>query len=96
MKTDDIRTRIARLRGARLADTPSPNTGDTSLLARATRLSLDLIGPVLVGAFLGGMGDRALSTFPLLLIIGFFLGMAAGFWNLYKFLQADAARHKKP
>lgn len=95
MTPDEIRARLARLRGHNAQKTPPTSARETTLLARAVRLSLDMIGPVIVGAFLGGMVDRWSHTFPLFLIIGFFLGMAAGFLNLYKFLKLDLKSSQK-
>ena len=51
------------------------------------RLSADFISPMIVGIFLGFWLDRWSATTPLFLLIFFFLGILAGFWNLYRMAQ---------
>ncbi len=80
--------------------TPPPSTskegaaskeGSTSRESPAAltgmRLSVDFISPIIVGIFMGFWLDRWLSTTPLFLLILFFLGILAGFWNLYRMAQ---------
>ena len=52
--------------------------GDASALARALRLSAELVGGVLFGAGLGWLVDYALGTSPLGLIVLLLLGFAGG------------------
>ena len=48
-------------------------------------LAFSLIFPLFLGLFLGSCYDRAHSSkFPIGTIIGGFLGMASGMYNLYK------------
>lgn len=58
--------------------TPVPSSGDPSALARALRLSAELVGGVIVGAGLGWMVDRLLGTSPWGLIVLLLLGFAGG------------------
>lgn len=39
---------------------------------------------IVVGVFLGLTADNAMGTAPLFLIVGLFLGGAAGMWNLFR------------
>jgi ATP synthase protein I len=48
------------------------------------RVTSELVAGVLVGGFLGWWIDRWLGTKPFGMLILLFLGMIAGFWNVYK------------
>ncbi|MEN8721362.1 MAG: AtpZ/AtpI family protein [Alphaproteobacteria bacterium] len=50
----------------------------------AMRLSTDLVAAVLVGGFIGWMLDDWLGTKPVLLLIFFPLGVAAGIVNVFR------------
>jgi F0F1-type ATP synthase assembly protein I len=53
-------------------------------------LGFELVLPTLFGAFIGYYIDQRIGTFPVALIIGLFIGAAAGFWNVArKFLSED-------
>lgn len=49
-----------------------------------TRISVELVSGVLLGAFLGFHIDKWLDTSPIFFIICFFFGVAAGILNIYK------------
>ena len=51
------------------------------------RLTADFLSPIVLGIFLGFWLDRWSGTTPLFLLLLFFLGVAAGFWNLYRMAQ---------
>ena len=46
---------------------------------------------MLVGAFVGWWLDRWFHTKPAMLLICFFLGLAAGFLNLWRAIQREQA-----
>ena len=48
------------------------------------RLTADFLSPIVVGIFLGFWLDRWSGATPLFLLLLFFLGVLAGFWNLYR------------
>jgi len=50
-------------------------------------IGLHLVSGVIVGVFLGYFLDKYFGTSPWLTIIFFFLGIAAGFRNMYKDVQ---------
>ncbi len=50
----------------------------------AFRSSIDMVSGVVVGASFGYFGDQHWSYAPLGILIGFFLGTAAGFLNVYR------------
>ncbi len=53
-------------------------------MARALRLSSELVAGVLVGAVIGWGIDRLLSTSPFGLIVFFLLGFVAGIVNVVR------------
>ncbi|WP_257348085.1 AtpZ/AtpI family protein [Pseudalkalibacillus decolorationis] len=46
-----------------------------------------LVGSILVGIFGGMWLDRTIGTAPLFLIIGLFIGLAAGVYGMIKLIQ---------
>ena len=50
---------------------------------------------ILLGLLGGWWADGKLSTFPLFLMLGTFLGAGAGFYNLYRVLMADEEARKE-
>ena len=74
-----------RLKKARGRDGPTPTTeGSRSSIGMALRLSFDVVAAVVVGAGIGWFLDNWLGTTPLLFIVFFFLGAAAGFFNVIR------------
>ncbi|MBG0798704.1 AtpZ/AtpI family protein [Methylocystis sp. L43] len=61
---------------------------------RAMRVGLnafsEFVGAVLVSAFIGWQADQWLGTTPWLLIVMLGLGVAAGFWNVYRVAKPKA------
>lgn len=70
------------------ADATAPQaTIPKGSLALAGRASSELVAGLIVGAGSGWMLDRWLDTSPLLLVIMFFIGAAAGMLNLWRALS---------
>lgn len=69
--------------------------GNWELFRQYGNLSLELLSGVLVGAFGGYWLDRWLGTSPWLLLIGFFLGAAAGFLNIFRLVSSEREEEKK-
>ena len=67
-------------RASNLVATPQPPPPPLGGL----RLTADFLSPIVVGIFLGFWLDRWSNTTPLFLLLLFFLGVGAGFWNLYR------------
>lgn len=84
----------ARLAAARkrAAGDPDPRQVAGSALARGSRHALELVAGVLVGAGLGYWLDGLTGSSPVFLIGGFLLGLAAGFTNLLRVVQAEQAK----
>lgn len=55
------------------------------------RAGSDLVAGVLVGSGIGWLLDRQFDLSPLFLIIFMMLGMAAGFWNIYRMGMRSSA-----
>ena len=78
---DDFDERLKRARGS---ERPAGAGPAPSLLGLAFRLATELVAGVVVGVFIGWFLDRWLGTAPLLLIVFFALGTAAGFINVFR------------
>jgi F0F1-type ATP synthase assembly protein I len=55
-------------------------------------LGLEMLVAVFVGAFGGYLLDRWLHTRPWLLLVGFVLGAAAGYRNIFKLMAAEGKK----
>ncbi len=90
----------ARLAAAKRANTPQSAHGTQGgAMGMAFRLSADLVSAVVAGGALGWGLDWLLGTGPWLLLLFFFLGVAAGILNVIRTAnemnaaqQADTAR----
>ena len=58
-------------------------------MARGLKISAELIGGVVVGGGLGWLLDKSLNTFPLMFILFFLLGSAAGILNIVRQAQRE-------
>ena len=84
-----------RLKKARGREGPPSNTeGSGSSIGMAFRLSFDIVGAVVVGAGIGWFLDHWLGTTPLLFIVFFFLGAAAGFFNVIRTAKTPDGKRK--
>ena len=99
MAEDDderLRSNLARLRGsldkaraAREAERPTPTANSNrpksdSGMSLAMRAGSEFISAIVVGAGIGWALDRLFGTNPLFLIVFFFIGVAAGVWNVIR------------
>jgi ATP synthase protein I len=85
----------ARLRAARSRDSSSHgrsagNAARTKVGA-GLQVGIELVAGVVGGVLIGYALDRWLDTAPLLLIVFFFLGAAAGTLNAYRWLRRFSA-----
>ena len=95
--TDDFDERLARAKAQR-GDAPSREPANPSFLGLAFRIGAELVAGVAFGGALGFFLDKWLGTSPLLLIVCFFLGTAAGFRNVFRHareMNAKAAQDAK-
>ncbi len=68
---------------------PPTNRKLFSSMGLVTGLGLSAVGSILVGVLGGLFLDRTLHTSPLFLLIGIFLGIAAGVLGIYKMLREE-------
>jgi ATP synthase protein I len=91
----ELKARLDRLSTAIKAETKhvaderkaaevKPDKGMGKALGTGLRVGSELIAGVLVGGFIGWWIDRWLGTSPFGLLIMITIGMAAGFWSVYK------------
>jgi ATP synthase protein I len=85
----------ARLEAAKAKHLPEPRDVAVSALAQGTRYALEIAATTIVGAGIGWMLDRWLQTRPWLFLLFLLLGIAAGFWNLMKAVNMEAAAARK-
>jgi len=88
---DDLARLGARLDEAKARLVPDPKRVAAAALGSGFRLGLELVSGVLVGAFVGWWLDRWLHTSPAMLLVCFFLGLAAGFLNLMRAVKREQA-----
>jgi ATP synthase protein I len=71
---------------------PKDGAAQGTAMAKAMRLSTELIGGIVVGGAIGYFLDKWLGTFPWLFILMFLLGSAAGIMNVVR----TASKEKTP
>ncbi|MFZ2004748.1 MAG: AtpZ/AtpI family protein [Stellaceae bacterium] len=79
-----------RLNRARSEQNQGPGSGGKpppSGLGAGFRIGIELLASLLVGLALGWVADRFLGTRPWGLILGFFIGAAAGMMNAFREAQ---------
>ena len=77
----DLEARLSEARGKRELQREAPSP---SKLGVAFRLVTELLAAVIVGGGIGWALDRVFGTSPLLLIVMFLLGAAAGMRNVIR------------
>jgi ATP synthase protein I len=100
-KFKDFDDRVRRLRTA--ADLPGgePEPPDrTKYGGSGVQAGVELVAGVIVGGLIGYGLDRWLETWPILFVVFFFLGAAAGTLNAYRHIrratfEADQDRPKQ-
>ena len=85
---DDLEARLA---AAKAKHTPDPRAVAGNAMAGGLRLGTELVVATIVGFAIGWGLDRALGTSPWLAIVFLMLGVAAGFRNLLRAVNAEAA-----
>ena len=58
-------------------------------------LGIEMLVAVLIGAFGGHLLDRWLHTRPWFMLVGFVLGSAAGFRNIFRLMTSEEKKEKK-
>lgn len=89
--SDDLGARLqaARQRAERDAGPPEGRSGPPRTISgMAFRVGVELVAGLIVGGGLGWLLDYWLDTLPLMLIVFFILGAAAGMLNVYRTAMA--------
>jgi ATP synthase protein I len=93
-KNDPLREFGERLDKARAANqgplskAPDEGLSSSAALVMGWRVGIELILAVAAGAFLGWAVDKGLGTRPWGVIIGFFVGIIAGMWEVYRAMMS--------
>lgn len=83
-RLSEFDARLNRLKEENSARSGAAAGRRTSGYGMAFTMAADLVGGVAGGTGLGWLLDRWLGSSPLCLIVFFFLGAAAGMWNVYR------------
>jgi len=80
----DLETRL-KIAKSKLKNEKMKNTGEKGVfLGNAFKLGTELVAAVVVGVIIGFILDNWFGTKPILIIIFFIFGSAAGIWNVIK------------
>jgi ATP synthase protein I len=97
---DDLDQRLNRFRdeqnvtGGRTGNPQSTHSG----LGFAMRIGVELVAALIIGIGLGYLLDGCFGTMPLMSLLGFAFGAAAGFLNVYRVAtgQGSTVGYRKP
>lgn len=83
---EDLNRRLTALRERRREESASENSSVVpgNAMGLAFRIGVELVAGLVVGGGIGWLLDWWLGTSPLLLIVFFFLGAAAGMLNVWR------------
>ena len=81
---DDLKTRLKIAKSKYKNKNQSNNDDEKSSFGKAFQLSTELVSAVLVATIIGFILDNWFDTKPWLIIIFFFIGVAAGIINVVR------------
>ena len=81
---DDLKTRLKIAKSKFKKKNPSESDDKKSSFGKAFQLSTELVSAVLVATIIGFILDNWFDTKPWLIIIFFFIGVAAGIINVVR------------
>ena len=81
---DDLKTRLKIAKSKYKNKNQSNNDNEKSSFGKAFQLSTELVSAVLVSTIIGFILDNWFDTKPWLIIIFFFIGVAAGIMNVIR------------
>ena len=81
---DDLKTRLKIAKSKYKNKNQSNNDNKKSSFGKAFQLSTELVSAVLVATIIGFILDNWFDTKPWLIIIFFFIGVAAGIMNVIR------------
>jgi F0F1-type ATP synthase assembly protein I len=85
--SEDLDNLEKRIHEARHKPLTEAQKRDAENMSNGMRAGVELVGAIGAGAFIGWLMDGWLETRPVFLIIMLLLGIAAGFYNVYKISQ---------
>ena len=84
MPKDQFKTRLEIAKEKILKRTKSNNSSASSKLGIAFKMSTEMVAAVVVGTIIGFILDNWFGTKPWLILIFFFVGVAAGILNVIR------------
>ena len=81
---DDLKTRLKIAKSKYKNKNQSDESNEKSSFGKAFQLSTELVSAVLVATIIGFILDNWFDTKPWLIIIFFFIGVAAGIMNVIR------------
>ena len=84
MSEDQFKTRLKIAKNKARSKKPSKSEGSSSSMGTAFKMSTELVSAVVVGTIIGFILDNWFGTKPWLILIFFFVGVAAGIMNVVK------------
>ena len=81
---EDLKTRLKIAKSKFRKRNPSNKDDEKSTFGKAFQLSTELVSAVLVATIIGFILDNWFDTKPWLIIIFFFIGVAAGIINVFR------------
>ena len=84
MSKDSLKTRLEIAKSKILEKELYKDKGQTSPIGAAFKLSTELVAAVAIGTIIGFILDNTFGTTPWLIIIFFFLGVAAGIVSVFR------------
>ena len=82
--SNDLKTRLKIAKTKFKNKNPSDKNNEKSSFGKAFQLSTELVSAVLVATIIGFILDNWFDTKPWLIIIFFFIGVAAGIINVFR------------
>ena len=102
----DLRARLERLKSgldthkaaSQIVESRGPPKADNmgQAMSLGIRVLSEFVAAIIVGGLLGWQFDKWLGTAPVLLLIFLFIGIIAGFWNVYRIAAAPTSPRGKP
>ena len=83
-KQDDLETRLKIAKSKLKTEHSKADTKKGAFLGNAFKLGTELVAAVAVGSIIGFILDNWFGTKPILIIVFFFFGTAAGITNVIK------------
>ena len=84
MSKDQFKTRLEIAKKKILRRSKNSNESSSSQLGIAFKMSTEMVAAVVVGTIIGFILDNWFGTKPWLILIFFFVGVAAGIMNVVK------------